>query len=152
MIRHKDRCNVLDLSVKVILCLSNTSYRSEGSWFESCSWQFTRCGLILGMCHPSSFHLRTNRRSLTCVNEYRFLIPLPPSFTCTSVNKTHWFATSSVASSLNLQRLRACVQRLTEQAHDDLMHLFSAQKPFSPPPPSPHPHLLPHQLSAKATH
>ena len=38
------------------LCGGGQSYRSEDLWFESCSWQFTDCGLILGMRHPSSYH------------------------------------------------------------------------------------------------
>ena len=38
------------------LCGNAQSYRYEDSWFESCLWQFADCGLILGKCHPSSFH------------------------------------------------------------------------------------------------
>ena len=57
-------------------CGSAQSYRSEGSWFESRSWRFTACGLILGMCHPSSFHSQPTphgRSPTTCVTDYRFL-------------------------------------------------------------------------------
>ena len=58
------------------LCGNAQSYRSEGSWFESRSWRFTDCGLILGKCHPSSFHSQPTphgRSPTTCVTDYRFL-------------------------------------------------------------------------------
>ena len=52
------------------------SYRSEGSWFESRSWWFTDCGLILGKCHPSSFHPQPTPTAVpqkACVTDCRFL-------------------------------------------------------------------------------
>ena len=58
------------------LCGSAQSYRSEGLWFEFRSWRFTDCGLILGMCHPSSFHPQPTPTAVpqkACVTDYRFL-------------------------------------------------------------------------------
>ena len=46
---------------------------SEGSWLESRSWRFTDCGLILGMCHPSSQPTPTAGPQKACVTDYRFL-------------------------------------------------------------------------------
>ena len=54
--RQPNGGNVMTRFTWTGLCWTSTC-RSEGSWFESCQWQVSACGLMLGICHTSLFHL-----------------------------------------------------------------------------------------------